>query len=147
MRLCSAVRSPSSGTRSRKKRNISHRPPVNRRGSVVYLRRSNGRRASACQVNWPESKCESPRNCSPSRWWLLDSPQPQSLPQGFHGAEVVVGLDPTDCFVRRQAVEDRKGGKGGSCSADAPTAGDFDPFSGSCSAVGIAQGVERIGAV
>jgi len=55
--------------------------------------------------------------------------------------------DPGDGLLRRQAVENGEGGKGGSCAADAAAAGNFDPFPGVCPAVGLAQGVEDVGMV
>ena len=60
---------------------------------------------------------------------------------------VVVGPDPVDGLPRRQAVENSERGKGGSCAADAASARDFDPFPSVCAAVGLAQGVESVGAV
>jgi hypothetical protein len=38
-------------------------------------------------------------------------------------------------LLRRQTVEDGEGGKGGSCATDSAATGDFDPFSGLCTAV------------
>ena len=60
---------------------------------------------------------------------------------------VVVGSDPGDCLRRREAVEDGQRGESGPRAADATPASDFDSFAGVCPAMGLAQGVECVGAV